>query len=91
LASLLIRNVDPALHERLKLRARANRRSMEEEARETLRQAIANAEGGAGRESLYAIARGIFGAGRGVVLDVPPRGGLPERPPPDFGSADEAL
>jgi plasmid stability protein len=41
LASLLIRNVDPALHARLKQRAAAHRRPFEEEARELLRAAVA--------------------------------------------------
>ena len=55
MASLLIRNVDEALREQLKARARRHRRSVEEEARELLRAAMARDT--AGSETLPAIAR----------------------------------
>ena len=84
MASLLIRNVDEALRDQLKARARRNRRSLEEEARELLRTAIArDASGG---ETLPAIAERLFGAERGIDLDLPPRGQERERPPIGFGS-----
>src|SRR5437868_8353745 len=41
MASVLIRNVDETLHARLKAQAAAHRRSLEEEARELLRAAVA--------------------------------------------------
>ena len=44
MASLLIRHVDDALHARLKERAAAHHRSLEEEARELLRTAVARQE-----------------------------------------------
>jgi antitoxin FitA len=40
MASLLIRNVDPALHARLKARAAAHHRSLEDEARLLLRTGL---------------------------------------------------
>ncbi len=86
--SLLIRNVDAALHERLKARARANRRSMSEEAREMLRSAIAGGVANGNRETLLDIADRIFGPD-GVDLDLPPRRADLERPPVDFGGPDD--
>lgn len=82
MASLLIRNVDAALRDQLKARARLHRRSLEEEARELLRTAVArDASGG---ETLSAIAERLFGAERGIELDLPHRGQEPERPPIGF-------
>ena len=87
MASLLIRNVDEALRDQLKARARRHRRSLEEEARELLRAAIArDASGG---ETLPAIAKRLFGAERGIDLDLPPRGQETERTPIGFGSDAE--
>jgi plasmid stability protein len=77
--SLLIRNLDPALRDRLKARARANHRSMSEEVLETLRGAMANETATIQPENLYQIARRIFGETRGVELDLPPRGSQPGR------------
>ena len=81
--SLLIRNVDPVLHTRLKARAAEHRRSLEEEARELLRAAVARQEA-APRENLVDIARRLFGPEHGIELDIPPRGTEPERPAPAF-------
>lgn len=79
MASLLIRNVDEALRDQLKARARRHRRSLEEEARELLRTAVARdtADG----ENLSAIAERLFGAGQGIDLDLPPREAERDRPP----------
>jgi plasmid stability protein len=85
-SSLLIPNVDPALRARLKERAKRNRRSMSEEAREMLRGALAqDQDKDAGKpETLYQIANRIFGEDGGFDLDIPPRSEDIERPPPDF-------
>jgi len=83
--SLLIRNVDTALHARLKERAAAHRRSLEEEARELLRTAVAQ-QATAPQEHPVDIARRLFGQKHGVALDIPPRGTAPGRPPPDFSN-----
>ena len=88
MASLLIRNVDDALHARLKEAAARHRRSLEEEARELLRAAVARQEQEASGESLVEIARRLFGPEHGVDLDIPPRGSAPSRPPPDFSGPE---
>jgi plasmid stability protein len=88
MASLLIRNVDEALHARLKDRARAHSRSLEEEARETLRIAIADDASLARPETLVQIAARFFGPKRGAVLDLPPRSADRARPPPDFAGPE---
>lgn len=87
MASVLIRNVDEALHQRLKASAASHRRSLEEEARELLRAAVARQQAPS-RESLVDLAQRLFGCEHGADLDVPRRGSAPERPPPDFGDAD---
>jgi antitoxin FitA len=87
--SLLIRNVDPALHARLKARAAAHHRSLEEEARSLLRTGVSRPEEPAAKESLVAAAKRLFGPLNGVDLDLPPRDWRTDRPPPDFGSDPE--
>ncbi len=88
MASLLIRNVDDALRAQLKLRARAHRRSLEEEARETLRTACARDASTSGPTNLMEIVNGIFGPERGVDLDLPSRSADAQRPPPVFSGDD---
>ena len=79
--SLLICNVDAALHARLKQHAATHRRSLEEEVRELLRGAVTRPPQ---EEHIVDLALRLFGAKHGVDLDIPPRGSAPERPPPDF-------
>lgn len=83
MASLLIRNVDDALHARLKAAAARHRRSLEEEARELLRVAVARRDE-APQEHIVDLAHRLFGPENGVDLDIPPRGGAASRLPPDF-------
>lgn len=83
MSSLLIRNVDEVLHARLKAQAAAHRRSLEEEARELLRSAVARQET-TSRENLADIASRLFGHEGGAELDIPPRGRAPVRAAPDF-------
>ncbi|MBV8936758.1 MAG: plasmid stability protein [Alphaproteobacteria bacterium] len=85
--TLLIRNVDPALHARLKARAAAHRRSLEEEARTLLRAGLARQEVAAQAEDLVALATRLFGPLHGIELDLPPRDPSQDRPPPDFSAA----
>ena len=89
LASLLIRNVDPALHARLKARAAAEGRSLEEEARELLRSAVARPPPPKPDLNLADLALSLFGSERGVELEIPPRDAAQDRPPPDFSGPDE--
>ena len=87
MTSLLIRHVDEALHARLKASAAAHRRSLEEEARELLRGAVARQDAPP-RENLATLARRLFGPTGGVDLDIPPRGAAPERSPPNFSGPE---
>ena len=86
MASLLIRNVDPVLHARLKESAAAHRRSLEEEAREALRAGVAR-QSGPPTESIADIALRLFGADNGFDLKLPPRS--PARLALSFGPSVE--
>lgn len=87
LASLLIRNVDPALHARLREHAAAHRRSLEEEARELLRSAVAQ-QSATPRENLVDVASRLFGPKHGTDLTIPPRGRIRRRNPPNFAAPE---
>lgn len=79
MARITIRNLDDDVKTRLRVRASVNGRSMEEEARVILREAV-------GREpepeNLARFTRECFAPYGGVELELPPRG--PMREPPDF-------
>jgi len=79
-ASITIRKLDPKLKQKLRLRAAAHGRSMEEEAREILRTALA-VEPGSGKHLVQSI-RSRFERAGFVELELPPREPVP--PPPDF-------
>jgi len=89
MATLLIRKIDAPLHARIKARAKRHGRSLEEEARELLRLAVA-AQDAAAPEPLGELARRLFEPLGGVELDLPARQSVPERSPPDFSAADFA-
>lgn len=80
-ASLNIRRLDPALKERLRLRAAQHGRSMEAEARVILREALMDTQAASGAELVAAIRRRFAPLG-GVELDPPPREA--GREPPRF-------
>ncbi len=84
MATLVIPDIDTALQARLQVRAHAHHRSIEEEAREMLRAAIARDAGARPPDNLLAVARRIFGPERGLHVDLPVPRGAPERPAPDF-------
>ncbi len=80
MASITIRNLDDGVKTRLRMRAAGNGRSMEEEARLILREAV-------GREAVPAKGLGtaiheLFKPFGGVELKLPPR--EPMREPPLF-------
>ena len=78
-ANLTIRRIDPAVKERLRVRAARHGHSMEEEARRILSDACAPVEA---PRSLGELALALFGPEAGVELDLPTR--QPLREPPDF-------
>jgi plasmid stability protein len=69
-ASLTIRRLDPAVKERLRVRAARHGHSMEEEARRILSESCAPP---AAPETLAEIATRLFGTEHGVELSPPPR------------------
>ena len=79
MASITIRNLDDDVKRRLRVRAAEHHRSMEEEARLILREAVEQKE--APRNLASAIRARIAPLG-GVDLELPPRG--PMREPPSF-------
>ena len=79
MASITIRNLDDDVKTRLRIRAADNGRSMEEEARLILRDAVGRKPSS---RNLTEIVRSHFGPTRGVDLELPPR--EPMREPPSF-------
>ena len=80
-ASITIRNLDPALKERLRVRAAQHGQSMEAEARVILQTALTPQEASPTRH-LYDRVRARFASLGGVDLELPPR--EPVREPPRF-------
>jgi antitoxin FitA len=87
MATLVIRNLDPALHASLKARAAAQGRSMEEEARTLLRDGLA-AEPLAPETNWVDAIRALFEPLGGLDLPEIPR--EPARDPPDFSGPEWA-
>lgn len=87
MATLVIRNVDDTLHARLKARAAAQGRSMEEEARQLLRDSVASDPSPAA-PSLGQAMRALFEPLGG--LELPPTERPAVREPPDFSGPDWA-
>ncbi len=79
MASITVRNLDEGVKKRLRVRAAGNGRSMEEEARIILREAV---EPETGEENLAEAIRARFAPLGGVELELPPRD--PMREPPKF-------
>lgn len=81
MANLTIRNLDPAVKERLRIRAARHGHSMEAEARRILQSALRETDRLPER-NLYERIRARFDPLGGVDLEVPPRD--PARDPPRF-------
>ena len=79
MASITIRDLDDQVRRRLRARAARNGRSVEEEARAILREAVA---GEPEPMNLAAFIRECFAPHGGVELELPPR--EPAREPPKF-------
>jgi len=82
MASMTIRNLDDSLKAKLRVRAAEHGRSMEEEARVLLRDAL-TAPRQAAPPHLLEVAQRLFGKRHGVDLKLPPR--AKARPLPEFG------
>ena len=80
MASITLGNLDDELARRLRVRAAENGKSVEQEAQDILRSALAQQQP-AGKDLAAAI-RARFAPYGGVELDLPPR--EPMREPPDF-------
>ncbi len=80
MATLTIRQLDEKTKTRLRIRAAHHGRSMEEEAREILRSALATTP--VARRNLAEAIRHRFVEFGGVELELPQRGAL--REPPEF-------
>ena len=80
MASITIRNLDNEVKTRLRVRAAEHSRSMEEEVRVILREAVS--EGKATSRDLAKFTRECFAPLGGIELELPPRG--PMREPPNF-------
>ena len=78
MASITIRNLDEEVKVRLRVRAAGNGRSMEEEARLILREAVVHKS----RGNLAAAIRARIAPLGGVELELPPREST--REPPSF-------
>jgi len=79
MASITIRNLDDSIKRRLRIRAAEHGRSMEEEARDILRQVVGE---GKPSHNLAASIRARVAPMGGVDLNLPPR--EPMREPPAF-------
>jgi plasmid stability protein len=84
MASITIRNLDDDLKKRLRLRAAEHGRSMEEEARDILRETLSKQGTSRGQTGLdlFNEIRALFEPLGGMELEIPPR--EPGREPPDF-------
>ena len=82
MASITIRNLDDDLKKRLRLRAAEHGRSMEEEARQILKDEL-NQKHKTGADILRQI-RAIVEPIGGIEIELPPREPIPD--PPDFSS-----
>ena len=78
MATLTIRNLDPALKERLRVRAAQHGHSMEAEVRDILQDTLNEPERPA--VNLYQRIRSRFAPLGGVDLELPPREPAPEPP-----------
>ena len=84
MATMTIRNLDDELKARLRIRAAQHGKSMEEEARSILRDAL-KSESLSGKELVQRIREMVEPYG-GIELELPPR--EPMREPPDFSGPE---
>lgn len=73
MATLTIRNVDPDVHRRVRVRAAENGRSMEAELRQIIKDAVSVNTENAEEINLAEAIRRRFAPYGGVELEIPPR------------------
>lgn len=83
MATLTIRNLQDSTKAQLRLQAARHGRSMEEEARAILRQAVTGAQSAEAREGVGSRIQAHFARLGGLELELPDRAGHPHAP--DFG------
>lgn len=83
MATLTIRNLEDSTKAQLRLQAARHGRSMEEEARVILRQAVIGLQTAESREGVGSRIHGHFAQLGGVNLELPERADHPQAP--DFG------
>ncbi|HEY8030903.1 MAG TPA: Arc family DNA-binding protein [Methylocella sp.] len=81
MGAIIIRNLEPTIKERLRIRAAEHGRSMEAEARNILQAALSGSRRNKS-SNLYARIHARFAPLGGVELELPPRGHA--REPPRF-------
>ena len=84
MATLTIRNIDPEVQKRVRVRAAENGRSMEAELRQIIKDAVFVNTAKIEEVNLAEAIRRRFAPYGGVELDIPPR--EVGREPPDFGT-----
>ena len=82
MTSITIPDVDDTLKHRLQARAAQHGKSMEAEARDILREALAGHEPEPHPKNLYAAIRNLVEPLGGIEIEIPPR--EPVREPPRF-------
>ena len=85
MATLTIRNLEESTKAQLRLQAARHGRSMEEEAREILRQGVIGSQAAKCREGIGNRIHAHFAGLGGVELELPARADHPQAP--DFGGA----
>ncbi len=86
MATMTIRNLDDDVKARLRVRAAQHGRSMEDEARNILREALDAPTGSATGAALVKAIRARVAPLGGIELELPPR--VPMREPPDFSGPE---
>lgn len=83
MATLTIRKLDEGVKDKLRVRAARAGRSMEDEAREILADAVGGGRNESRGAELLGLAQELFGPLGGVELELPKRG-VGDRPSPTF-------
>ena len=78
MTSITIHNIDDELKERLQMRAADHGQTMEDEARDILREALEECSSLLPSANLYEAVRGVVEPLGGIEIEIPARGPIPE-------------